>query len=137
MCNKHCVKRDQIRSFFWSIFSCIWTEYTKRRTRKNSVFGHYSRNEIFPDLHCATGSIYWSHVTWPFAEHHQVLICLAKNRRKTLMMIIAYATIARIKFWQVSIDRRSCRRHISPEEGLFLTFSQCFLDCSTFVRLSK
>ena len=31
--------------FFWSIFSCIRTEYKKRRTRKNSVFGHFSRNE--------------------------------------------------------------------------------------------
>ena len=25
--NKHCVKNVQIRIFFWSIFSCIWTEY--------------------------------------------------------------------------------------------------------------
>ena len=23
----HCVKSVQIRSFFWSVFSCIWTEY--------------------------------------------------------------------------------------------------------------
>ena len=33
----HCVKSDQIRSFFWS-------EYMKIRTRKNSVFGHFSRS---------------------------------------------------------------------------------------------
>ena len=33
-----CVKSVQIRSFFWSIFSRIWT-------RKNSVFGHFSRSE--------------------------------------------------------------------------------------------
>ena len=25
--NKHCVKSFQIRSFFWSIFSCICTEW--------------------------------------------------------------------------------------------------------------
>ena len=25
----HCVKSDQIRSFFWSLFSCIRTEYGK------------------------------------------------------------------------------------------------------------
>ena len=30
---RQCVKSVQIRSFFWSVFSCI-------RTRKNSVFGH-------------------------------------------------------------------------------------------------
>ena len=39
----HCVKSVQIRSFFWSIFSCIRTEYMKIRTRKNSVFGYFSR----------------------------------------------------------------------------------------------
>ena len=25
--NTHCVKSDQIRSYFWSVFSCIRTEY--------------------------------------------------------------------------------------------------------------
>ena len=34
---EHCVKSVQIRSYFWSIFSCI-------RTRNNSVFGHFSRS---------------------------------------------------------------------------------------------
>ena len=29
------------RSFFWSVFSCILTEYSKIRTRENSVFGHF------------------------------------------------------------------------------------------------
>ena len=33
--------------FFWSVFSCIRTEYRKIRTRKNSVFGHFSRSEKF------------------------------------------------------------------------------------------
>ena len=42
--NKHCVISVQIRSFFWSIFYCIWAEYRKIRTRKNSVFGHFSRS---------------------------------------------------------------------------------------------
>ena len=35
----HCVKSVQIRSFFLSVFSCI-------RTRKNTVFGHFSRNAL-------------------------------------------------------------------------------------------
>ena len=46
--NQHCMKIVQIRSFFWSVFSRIWTEYSvqirKIRTRKNSVFGHFSRS---------------------------------------------------------------------------------------------
>ena len=40
--SSHCVKSVQIRSFFWSVFCCILTEYRKIRTRKNSVFGHFS-----------------------------------------------------------------------------------------------
>ena len=39
----HCVKTVQIQGYLWSIFSCIWTEYRKIRTRINSVFGHFSR----------------------------------------------------------------------------------------------
>ena len=55
----HCVKSGQIRSFFWSVFSRIRTEYGetvslrihsecgKTRTRKNAVFGHFSRSKYF------------------------------------------------------------------------------------------
>ena len=43
----HCVKSVQIRSFFWSVFSYIRTEGRKIRTRKNSVFGHFSHSAIF------------------------------------------------------------------------------------------
>ena len=38
--NRHCVKSVQI----WSLF---WSEYTKIRTTKNSVFGYFSRSETF------------------------------------------------------------------------------------------
>ena len=27
--NNHCVKSIRTQSFFWSVFSCIWTEYGK------------------------------------------------------------------------------------------------------------
>ena len=40
----HCVKIVQIRSYFWSVFSCIRTEYRKIRTRNKSVSGHFSRS---------------------------------------------------------------------------------------------
>ena len=40
----HCVKSVQRRSYFWSVFSCIRTEYRKIRTRNNSVFGHFSQS---------------------------------------------------------------------------------------------
>ena len=32
--------------FLWSVFSCIKSEYRKIRTRKNSVFGHFSRSDL-------------------------------------------------------------------------------------------
>ena len=38
---RHCVKSVQIQSYFWSVFSCIRTEYRKIRTINNSVFGHF------------------------------------------------------------------------------------------------
>ena len=37
----HCVKNVQIQSYFWSVFSCIWTEYRKIRTRNNSALRHF------------------------------------------------------------------------------------------------
>ena len=40
----HKTSSVQIRSFFWSVYSCIRTEHRKKRTRKNSVFGHFSRS---------------------------------------------------------------------------------------------
>ena len=43
--HSHSVKRIQIRLFFWSVFSLIQPEYGKIRTRKNSVFGHFSHSE--------------------------------------------------------------------------------------------
>ena len=36
--HSHCVESVQIRSYFWSVFSCV-------RTRNNSVFGHFSHSE--------------------------------------------------------------------------------------------
>ena len=40
------MKSVQIRSFFWSVFSCIQSKQRKIGTRKNSVFGHFSRSVI-------------------------------------------------------------------------------------------
>ena len=33
----------QMRSYFWSVFSCIQSKFRKIRTRNNSVLGHFSR----------------------------------------------------------------------------------------------
>ena len=56
----HCAKSVQIRSVFWSLFSRNRTEYRetrsiqskcgKIRTRKNPVFGHFSRSVLYYNL---------------------------------------------------------------------------------------
>ena len=57
----HCVKSVQILRFFWPVFPRIWTIYyfknlcfkskcEKIRTRKNSVFEHFSRSVIYTHL---------------------------------------------------------------------------------------
>ena len=43
----HALKCPKIRSFFWSVFSCIRTECRKIRTRKNSIFGHFSSSDDY------------------------------------------------------------------------------------------
>ena len=37
-------KSVQIRIYFWSVFSCIQSEYRKIRTTNNSAFGHFPRS---------------------------------------------------------------------------------------------
>ena len=45
----YCLKSVQI-SFFWSLISPIQSEYGKTRTRKNSVFGHFSHSQYFKNV---------------------------------------------------------------------------------------
>ena len=54
---RHCVKSVQIRSFFWSVFSCIQNKYRKIQTRKNSVFGHLSRSAFVFKIHTTASSL--------------------------------------------------------------------------------
>ena len=39
----HCVKSVQLRSFIWSVFSCIWTQCRDLWSK----FGHFSRSVKF------------------------------------------------------------------------------------------
>ena len=48
--NRYCVKSVQIRSYFWSVFSCIRTEYGEiLRIQENTNTGKYGL-EITPYL---------------------------------------------------------------------------------------
>ena len=59
MVHMHCVKIVQMLSYFWSVFSCIRTEYgdllrkslysvqyRKTWARNNSLFGYFSRSDV-------------------------------------------------------------------------------------------
>ena len=56
----HCLKSVQVWSFFWSVFSCNWTEYGEIRsiqcecgkiqTSKNPVLGNFSRSVWYYNL---------------------------------------------------------------------------------------
>ena len=39
-------KKYRKKEFFWSVFSCIQSEYRKMRTTKISVFGRFSHSEL-------------------------------------------------------------------------------------------
>ena len=69
----HCVKSVQIQRFFWSLFSCIWTEYRdllrkspysvrllENTDQKNPAFGHFSRRAptTFNDTCCSQHQFY-------------------------------------------------------------------------------
>ena len=43
----HCVIKCPKTEFFWSVVSCIRTEYRKIQTRNNSVFGHFSCSGVY------------------------------------------------------------------------------------------
>ena len=53
---ENCVKSVQIRSFLWSLLSCIQSEYRKIWTRKNSVYGHFSHSGVLSTNSCKSES---------------------------------------------------------------------------------
>ena len=57
----HCVKNVQVRSFCWPVFSCNRTEYRKIRTRKNSIFGHFSRSDCGSQKNVLAASQFFLH----------------------------------------------------------------------------
>ena len=58
----YCVKSVQIRSYFWSIFSCNQSEFRTIRTRNNSVFGHFSRSDMkYPEIKLTAGVFHHGH----------------------------------------------------------------------------
>ena len=85
LCIYHCVKGVQIRSYFWSVFSCIQSEYRKMRTRNNSVFGHFSRNDIQRYIRNLV-----NHLRWNFSRNKLTDSWKAPIRCLTLIPSVKY-----------------------------------------------
>ena len=97
---KHCMKSVQIQSFFWSAFSCIQTEYKKIRTRKYSVFGHFSRTEkLQVSLNCQYKWRWWN---W---------------NRKLCNRNSNHGKLWGAKIFQIKLARWSLIKIIFPQEG--------------------
>ena len=75
----HCVKSVLIRSYFWSVFSCIQSEYRKIRTRNNSIFGHFSRSVFFWGGNFYMVTWYSKNIYMIFAMMYLVLRTTHKN----------------------------------------------------------
>ena len=78
---RQCVINFLKRSFFWSVYSHIQSEYGKIRPRKNSVFGLFScnANNFFDQLHHED-----------FLYNVIILLSFKYNQPPTLFLIIGY-----------------------------------------------
>ena len=63
---QHCMKSVQIRSFSWSVFSCIQSKYMKIRTKKNSVLGPFSPSAKHASRH--SNSLLIASLSWRKGE---------------------------------------------------------------------
>ena len=88
----HCAKNVPIRSFFWSLFSRIWTEYGKTRTRKSPKFGLISRSS-----QCSIKCIKWKHGKNWNIKH--LLWCDVKIRFNLFQLLKQISVSERMFFW--------------------------------------
>ena len=77
---EHFVKSAQIQIFFWSVFlsPCIQSECGKIRTRKNSVFRHFSRSGMLSSLDLNIYTCLWIKYS---ANHFLHLMSSSVQRR--------------------------------------------------------
>ena len=103
----HCVNIIQIRSFFWSVFSCIWTEYRKIRTRKTSyldTFHTMSGKTGTPIPACYVGSNKRSPWSFPlsflFVKYGISVSLIASSNLLSFSFMLVEKTFLYILFWQ-------------------------------------
>ena len=114
----HCVKSVQIRSFFWSVFSRILTEYgeilrisacsvrmQENTDQKNYVFGHISHSATFHKIEIwllvvlvmkLLISLYWEALVWRcFVK--KVLLNIAQSLRENICTRVCF--LIKLQTW--------------------------------------
>ena len=103
--DSHCEKSVQIRSYFWSVFSCILTEYgeirrdispysvreREYRSRNNSVFGHFLRSDFV-----ISTPVFYTRPGTPRGIYHKFLI-IGFQRAKILKDILLRANVSQVQ----------------------------------------
>ena len=100
--NLHCVKNIKIRSYFWTVFSWIQTEYRKIRTRNKSAFGYFSRSVTF--IHCSDIRFTWNQNLAEFYKIEQILV----NTSKRFLSFSARKIFFQIRDIQFMSDIHTC-----------------------------
>ena len=82
----HCVKSVQIKSFFWSVCSCIWTEYRKILTKKTPFWTLFTNCiillvSVLYKSTFAEGSSFLEEVWWEVAFFHFFFSRMAEGDR--------------------------------------------------------
>ena len=112
-----------IQRFFWSVFSCIraeyrkiQSEYRKMRTRKNSVFGHFSRS-TFPLLVSTIPSPCYPY-SWLIFKAQMHLIAYKLHKQTHVYFLTKV-----LKFFNEVIKNQfgKCLKHIIVLEVILIT----------------
>ena len=141
----HCVKNVQIWSFFWSLFSCICTEsedlgvnlrihseYRKTRTRKNSVFGHFSRS-VQPETTVSSSQTTRTDRLLTKQNKKPVINQMHTSYSSPLIQIRRYSEI----HWPHHHNKSSVKTDLTQPVGLInLKFvAMCFYNSWKFIML--
>ena len=114
----HWMKSIQIRSFFWSVFSRIQSEYRKIRTRKNSVFGHFSHSDLLIEEGICGGVAIINHHT-VLSTHFHIL-----NKKNTITRYV--------KIIVSGIQQKRLEQRILIKETVWCNCRNCNL-CKPFL----
>ena len=111
----HCIKSVQIRSFFWSVFSRIWTELYSVRMRENT-------DQKTPYLDTFLASFKpntLSDIKPVFFERTYEIIM-----RSSYFKMIMYITTALRKIWENAVQLK------------YVVFLHIFRSATVFIRIS-